>query len=352
MQESFAVGEGAIGWIPTLTQMGYALGMLFLIPLGDRFERRGLIVGSTLISALALAGMALSPNLATGLVMSLLIGVTTMAPQFILPFVAHVADPARRGQMVATVMSGLLLGILLARTVAGFIGAAIGWRLTFALAAGVLLVLAAVLRWALPRSEATYAGGYLALLKSVFTFVRTQPVLRESMVYGGALFAGFSAFWATLIHLMESEPFHLGARAVGLFGLLGAAGALVAPVIGRMADRRNPRSAIGAGILLSLLAFVVFGLWGAASLVALSAGVILMDIGVQAAHVSNQSRFFALVPEARSRLNTAYMFAYFTGGALGSALGSFAWTAWRWQGVSAVGVVFCLIAALEFRRTR
>lgn len=352
MQASFAVDEGAIGWIPTLTQLGYAFGMLFLIPLGDRFERRGLIVASTAISALALIGMALSPNLGVAIAMSLLIGLTTMTPQFIMPFVAHVAEPSRRSEMVALVMSGLLLGILLARTVAGFLGSAVGWRGMFGLAAAVLLVLAVVLRFALPVSEATYSGGYGALLKSVIGFVRTQPILRESMIYGGCLFAAFSAFWATLIHLLETPAFHLGARAVGLFGLLGAAGALAAPLVGRLADRRSARLPLGIGLLATLAAFLLFGAAGGSSLVALAIGVLLMDVGIQSAHIANQSRFFALVPEARSRLNTAYMFAYFTGGAAGSALGSFAWGRWQWSGVSAVGLLFTAVAAAEFLRTK
>lgn len=348
MQQSLQVEQGSMGWIPTLTQVGYALGMLFLIPLGDRFERRGLIVTATVASALALIGMALSSSLLMAALMSLLIGIATMTPQFIIPFVAHRADPARRGEMVATVMSGLLLGILLARTVAGFLGEAIGWRWTFAVAAMVLLVLALVLRWALPTSHATYAGSYGALLRSTLALVREQPVLRESMFYGGALFAAFSAFWATLIHLLETPAFDLGARAVGLFGLIGAAGALAAPVFGKLADRRDPRYSIGAGIAVTLIAFAIYGFWGGTSLIALTLGVLLMDVGVQAGHIANQSRYFVLVPEARSRLNTAYMCAYFSGGAAGSALGSWAWAAWGWSGVCLVGAGFAMLAGSVF----
>ncbi|WP_413289749.1 MFS transporter [Bdellovibrio sp. HCB337] len=348
MQESFGVSPQSIGWIPTLTQLGYALGMFFLIPLGDQVERRSLIFISTAVSSLSMIGMALAPNLPTAILMSLIVGVTTMTPQFIIPFAAHLASPGRRGQVVGMIMSGLLLGILLARTVAGFVGAAFGWRLMFAAAAVVLMILAFVLRAVLPVSEPTFDGNYKSLLKSVVRLIRQQPVLREAMVVGSCLFGAFCGFWATLIYLMESPSFNLGARTVGLFGLVGALGALAAPWIGRFADKKSPRTTIALGIFLCALSFVIYWIWGGSSIVALGIGVLLMDVGLQAAHISNQSRVFALVPEARSRLNTAYMFAYFMGGALGSAVASYAWSLYGWSGVCAVALAFILISFLSF----
>lgn len=348
IQDSFGASPGQVGWIPTLTQVGYALGMLFLIPLGDRFERRALIFVSTLISALTLLGMALAPNIHLAILMSLLVGLTTLTPQFIIPFAAHLASPARRGQVVGMIMSGLLLGILLGRTLAGFVGEAFGWRLMFASAAVVLVLLALALRGALPKSQPTFHGSYLKLLKSVLGLVKEFPVLRKSMLLGSSLFASFSGFWATLIFLMESPAFNLGPRTVGLFGVLGAAGALAAPLVGRLADQKSPRTTIALGIGLCALAFGIYWAWGGTSLIALAIGVLFMDVGLQAAHVSNQSRVFALNPHARSRLNTAYMFAYFIGGAAGSWAASYAWSVFQWPGVCASSLLFVALSALSY----
>lgn len=350
MQDSFAASEREVGWIPTLTQVGYALGMLLLVPLGDMRERRRLIVIFTIVSGLTLVGMALSHSLWMAALMSLLIGISTMTPQLIIPLAAHLAPENRRGQVVGMVMSGLLLGILLARTVAGFVGAAFGWRAMFASASVALFILAAALRWVLPQSEPTFQGNYVNLLRSVGEIVIEQPALREAMIFGAMLFASFSVFWATLIHLMESESFHLGARTVGLFGLLGAAGALVAPLVGKIADRRSPRVSTGLGLLLTAISFVIYWIWGGTSLFALALGVLLMDIGVQGGHVSNQSRIFALLPHARSRVNTAYMFAYFVGGAVGSYLGSLAWSLYHWPGVCATALGFLLVGGVAYGR--
>jgi len=348
MQNTFGASAAQVGWIPTCTQIGYALGMLFLSPLGDRIEKRRLIFIATILSALCLVGAALAPNIYVLIVMSLLIGLSTMTPQYIIPFAANLSTPEKRGQTVGMIMSGLLLGILLARTVAGFIGDAFGWRVMFGSAAVVIFLLAFVLRAALPVSEPSYGGSYLDLLKSVVKLVGDLPVLRESMVFGSMMFGAFSAFWATLIYLMESPAFHLGAKTVGLFGILGASGALAAPLVGRLADRRSPRQTVGYGIVMMGVSFAIYWLWGGTSLIALSIGVVIMDVGLQVAHVSNQSRIFALIPEARSRINTAYMFLYFIGGALGSLLASFAWAQFQWSGVCAVALLFVAIAGTTY----
>lgn len=348
MQDAFGASAEQIGWIPTLTQFGYAVGMLLLIPLGDQIERRGLIFVSTVISGLSLLGMAFAPNIAFAIAMSFAIGLLTLTPQFIIPFAAHLASPAKRGQVVGMVMSGLLLGILLARTVSGFVGEAFGWRVMFASASIVLFLLAFVLRTLLPKSEPTFAGSYWSLLRSVFQLIKEQPALRESMVIGGTLFGAFSGFWATLIYLMESPAFQLGPRTVGLFGILGAAGALTAPIVGRFADKKSPRAAIAFGIALCALAFLVYWVWGAHSLIALGIGVLLMDVGLQGAHIANQSRVFSMIPEARSRLNTAYMFAYFMGGAAGSWSASYAWGLYQWSGVCVAGLIFIGISACAY----
>lgn len=348
IQQDLPGTDQVLGLVPTMTQVGYALGMLFLVPLGDRSERRRLIVIFTMLSALCMLAMSFSTSLPMAVVMSLLIGLSTMTPQLIIPFAAHLAPDNKRGQVVGTVVSGLLLGILLARTISGFVGAAFGWRFMFTAGAVTMFIVALVLQVVLPKSSPTFQGSYKHLIKSVFRLVFDLPVLRESMLFGAMLFASFSAFWATLIHLMETPAFGLGSRAVGLFGLLGAAGALTAPIIGKMADRSSPRANVGVGILLTAAAYVIYWVWGGSSLIALGVGVLIMDIGVQAAHVSNQSRVFALIPEARSRLNTAYMFAYFVGGALGSWTASVAWGLYQWPGVCATALGFLTIGLAVF----
>ncbi|MEK2646278.1 MFS transporter [Bdellovibrio sp. BCCA] len=348
IQNTFGASAAVMGWIPTGTQLGYALGMFFLSPLGDRFERRRLIFISTLVSAVCLIGVALSPNIYFVIVLSLLLGLATMTPQYIIPFAAHLSSPQKRGQTVGMVMSGMLLGILLARTVSGFIGDLFGWRVMFGSASVVLVILAFVLRGALPQSEPSFSGSYVGLLKSVIQLVKELPVLRESMVFGSMMFGAFSAFWATLIYLMESPAFNLGAKTVGLFGILGASGALAAPLVGRLADRRSPRQTVGYGIAMMGISFLIYLFWGGTSLIALSIGVVIMDVGLQVAHVSNQSRVFSLIPEARSRLNTAYMFFYFIGGAAGSLLASIAWSQAQWTGVCIVALIFVLIAGTTY----
>lgn len=348
IQNTFGASAAQVGWIPTCTQLGYAFGMFFLSPLGDRIERRRLIFIATILSAVCLVGMALAPHIYVVILMSLLLGFATMTPQYIIPFAANLSSSEKRGQTIGMIMSGMLLGILLARTVAGFVGDLFGWRVMFGSAAVVLFALAFVLRGVLPQSEPSYTGSYVGLLKSVIQLARELPVLRESMIFGSMMFGAFSAFWATLIYLMESPAFHLGAKTVGLFGILGASGALAAPLVGRLADRRSPRQTVGYGILMMGISFLIYWIWGGTSLIGLSVGVVIMDVGLQVAHVSNQSRVFALIPEARSRLNTAYMFFYFIGGALGSLLASLAWSRAQWSGVCAVALTFVAIAGIRY----
>lgn len=337
MGADFGLGAKEMGLVPTLTQAGYAVGMLLIVPTGDLFERRRLAVLFTLLAAACCAMLAFTPHFSLLVAGSFFLGLTTMTPQILIPFAANIAKSEERGKVVGTMMSGLLLGILLARTVAGFL-AVFGWRFLYALVAGVLLVLAAGLAFVLPRAEPTFRGTYAGLMGSIVEITRTQPVLREAAVFGGLLFGAFSAFWATLIYLMQG--FDLGPRAVGLFGLLGAGAALLSPVVGSFMDRSEPRKVTGYMFGVIFLSFALF--WGSEkSLIGIALGVLLMDIAVQAGHISNQARVFQLIPEARSRLQTVYMFAYFTGGALGSLIGSWAWDHFGWAGVcaSAMGMM-------------
>ncbi|QDE87528.1 MFS transporter permease [Myxococcus xanthus] len=339
----------ALGLVPMLTQVGYAVGMLFIVPLGDSLERRRVIVTMNTLVALALVGVALAPTLHWMVAASFVVGVTTIIPQLLVPFAAHLAPAAQRGRVVGTVMSGVLMGILLSRTAAGFVGTHLGWRTMFWIAAGLMLALAGVLRFTLPSQPPMASMPYPQLLRSLIHLARTEPVLRLHAVLGALSFGAFSVFWSTLALYLQSLPQKYDAQVAGLFGVVGVAGAAVAPLVGRYADKRGDRRINGAAIVVLLLSFVVMWplgrwLWG------MALGVVLLDLGVQANQISNQTRVYSLRPEARSRLNTLYMVTYFAGGAAGSWLGTFAWTHWGWTGVCASGAALCVVALLALKR--
>lgn len=351
LRESFPHSASWVGAVPAVTQLGYAAGMLLLAPLGDRFDRRRLILLQIAGMCVALVIAATAPRLAILIGASLAIGILATIAQQAVPFAAELAPPSGRGHAVGTVMSGLLLGILLARTAAGFVAQYFGWRAVFGASVVALLVLAVVIWIRLPKSNPTSTLPYGKLLVSMWHLIVEHPGLREASVTGACLFAGFSIFWSVLALLLAGAPFHLGPQAAGLFGIVGAAGALAAPLAGKSSDRRGPRAVITLSIVLVAVSFVVFGFSGT-SIVGLVVGVIILDVGVQAAQISNQSRIYALSPEARSRVNTVYMVAYFIGGAAGSAVGAVVWPWFGWVGVSAAGLVFAALAGWNHARRR
>lgn len=340
---TFGLSESNVSLIATITQVGYTLGLLFVVPLGDKRERKSLILVLLLCAAACMAGAAFAPTFALLAAASLLIGIFSAVPQLLIPMAASLASDEERGRVVGKVMSGLLIGILLSRTISGYVGAQFGWRTMFWVGAGVMVLLTAVLARMLPRNQPQFAGSYASLLTSLLTLTGELPVLRRSALVGACMFAGFSAFWTALVFFLESPAYRYGSEVAGLFGLIGASGAFAASFAGKSADRKGADYALNLGILLFLGAYVLLG-FGGYYLLGLIVGVVILDIGQQMTHISNQARIFTLVPEARSRLNTVYMTTCFIGASAGSFLGGLAWTRFRWPGVCGVGLAFVVLA--------
>lgn len=347
LSQEFGVDAHRAGLIPTFTQVGYASGMLLLIPLGDSVERRKLITLLSSAATVAVFAVALAPSFSLLLVASFALGLCTAVPQLVVPYAAALAPAAERGRSVGKVMSGLLVGILLSRTASGFLGAHFGWRAVYLIAAAVLVGLTVLLRLTLPRQEPEGSVRYLDLLRSLPGLVRREPLLRRHALLGALAFAAFSAFWTTLVFLLSGPPHHLGARAAGLFGLVGVVGAIIAPVAGRIADRVGSRVVNGSALVCVLASWIIFALFWR-SLFALGLGVVLLDLGVQASHISNQTRVLGLSAPMRNRLNTVYMVSYFVGGAAGSLIGSAAFGAAGWTGTATAGILLSLAALAAF----
>jgi predicted MFS family arabinose efflux permease len=347
----FQISVSMVGVVALLSQLGSAMGMLLFVPLGDTKERRSLIVRLAIVASLFLAFMATAHGFWWLALASFGVGLTGSTVHVIIPYAAHLAHPERRGGIVGTVMSGLLLGILLARTLSGLMGAWFGWRSIYWLAGALMLIIAALFHFGLPKSSPSVNMSWLALIHSAGDLVRTQPTLREAAVLGAVFFAAFSAFWTTLIFFLQHPPYHYGSGIAGLFGLVGAVGAAGAPIIGRMADRYGARGNVLLALVVTLISFGVMYAFGN-HLIGLIAGVVLLDFGVQAGHVSNQARIYARLPEARSRLNMVYMISYFTAGAIGSYTGTIAWEQFGWAGVCGLGGMLLVLGLIIQFSTR
>jgi predicted MFS family arabinose efflux permease len=348
---SFGVTGSTAGLLVTAAQVGYAAGLAFLVPLGDAAERRRLITGMMVVTSAALAAAAAAPDIAALGSALAVVGVSTVAAQIIVPMTASLAAGQQRGRAVGTVMSGLMIGVLTARVISGLVAATAGWRPVYAIAAVIMLLLAAVLRRMLPAVPPSGSSSYRALLRSVLRLVRDEPVLRQRMALGAVAMGSFSILWTSVTFLLSGPPYRYGSAVIGLFSLAGIAGAVAAPQVGRLADRGYGRLGTLATIVIVLAGWGLLAL-GAHWLAALIPGIVLLDLGAQALHISNQSDIYALRAEVHSRLNTAYMVAYFTGGAIMSAAASLAFSAVGWSGVCVLGVVTAAAGLAVWPRTR
>lgn len=342
-------GSALVGFVPTATQVGYALGIVTLVPLGDCFDRRSLIIAQMLALIVALAVLAVAPSAVVLLLASLCVGMATTVPQQILPFAADLAAPAKRGAVIGTVMGGVLCGIVLARTVSGFIGSAFGWRAVYGVAIGVAVPTVVALAASLPSRGAATRLPYRRLIASTLSLVREEPALRAAAATQTCLFAAFSTFWTVLALRLEQPPFGLGANAAGLFGIAGAIAILFAPLAGRIADRFGPRVSIRIGIGATIACWLVIGT--SVTIPAIVIGVMLLDAGVQGAMVGHQTIIFGLRPESRSRVNTIFMGSIFIGGAMGSAAAIVAWRHGGWTPVCLLGGGLSLLALVPHAMT-
>ncbi|MBO0593244.1 MFS transporter [Cellulophaga sp. E16_2] len=340
MVVEFGVSESAISNVPLATQLGYAFGLLFIVPLGDKVSNKKIIQFDFALMILSLIAASVSSTLYLLIISSFFIGFSSALPQLFVPMVAQLSDDKGRGRAIGIVMSGLLIGILGSRVLSGLIGKWFGWRFMFSAATVLMVLLFILLQYKLPKIKPNYKGSYSSLLKSIGHYFKTEPSLRLAALRGGLGFAGLSVFWTTFVFLME-DHFNYDSDIAGAFGVFGIVGALGATVVGKMNDKYDRKSMIIFSTLLLMISWVILFFSGYA-LIGLALGVIIVDLGMQVLHITNQVTIFSRNPEARNRVNTVYMVGFFIGGALGTFLGAYAWQHHGWQGVSILGLLISL----------
>jgi predicted MFS family arabinose efflux permease len=350
---AFSVGEGQAGLLVTASQIGYALALAFLVPVGDILERRRLVSALLAVTGVLLVGASLAPSLGVLLAAVAIVAVTSAVAQIVVPMAASLASDESRGAVVGTVMSGLLVGILLARTAAGLVAQVGGWRLVFVLAAVVMVVLAGAVRLVLPRVPTSAESSYPGLLRSIGTIIGEDALIRRRMVLGGVGFGCFTILWTAISFLLAAPPYSYGSGAIGLFGLAGLAGAITAVYAGRFADKGHGRRVVTVGLVLLLASWGLLAL-GGSSLVWLIVGIVVLDLAQQLLQISHQHAIYHRRPAARSRVTSAYLVSAFVGGAIASALTSGLYAVVGWPGVCALGAVVALVGvatwALELWR--
>ena len=342
---SLSVSTSAIGILTMLTQLGYALGLLFLVPLGDVVDRPKLIIRMAALSAISLLAAFFAPSFTLFACASFLIGLLSIVPQIIIPYGAVLAGPKARGKVMGTLLSGLLVGILLSRTVSGIVASLFSWRMIYLFALVLVAILTGLLYWKMPRTQikTTSSVSYLDSLKSLPYLVKTQRLLRGASISSFFMFGTFSIFWSTLIFYISSPVYHWGTFEAGILAIFGLSGAVAAPIVGRLSDSYSERKIVGMGLAMQTLSFVALLVAGS-HLVVLLVAIILLDVGNQFGQVANQTRVQGLGEAASNRNNTVFMFMYFIGGATGSLLGTTMWQQFGWLGVTLTGLAFQLCA--------
>ncbi|MBT1832753.1 MFS transporter [Enterobacter hormaechei subsp. xiangfangensis] len=346
---AFDLSASSAGFIVTAAQLGYAAGLLFLVPLGDMFERRMLIVSMTLLAAGGMLITASSQSLTMMIIGTALTGLFSVVAQILVPLAATLASPEKRGKVVGTIMSGLLLGILLARTVAGLLASLGGWRTVYWVASVLMVIMALALWRGLPRVKQENHLNYPQLLASVFSLFTRYKLLRTRAILGCLTFANFSILWTSMAFLLAAPPFNYSEGVIGLFGLAGAAGALGARPAGGLADKGKSHMTTSAGLVLLLLSWAAIW-YGHVSVLALIVGILVLDLTVQGVHITNQTVIYRVKPDARNRLTAGYMTSYFIGGAAGSLISASAWQHAGWTGVCAIGAIVAAINLLVWWR--
>ena len=345
----FNVSESQASSVALATQLGYALGLLLIIPLGDKVANHRILRFDFLVMIGSLIAVAMSGSLWLLIAASFLVGFTSMIPHLFVPMTARLATDENRGRSIGIVMSGLLIGVLGSRVLSGIIGEIFGWRTVFYLAATMMTALFVLLTLKLPRLDPTYEGSYFELMRSIGHYFKKEPRLRLAALRGALCFGAFSAFWTTLVFLME-DNFGYGSSVAGLFGLLGIGGALAAAQVGKLNDRMSKNKIVVAAIAVMIASWIVF-VFSGKSIIGIVVGVILIDLAQQALHITNQNIILVKNPEARNRINTVYMVSFFLGGAGGTFLGALAWEHFQWLGVALLGMtlsVTALVAHLVF----
>jgi predicted MFS family arabinose efflux permease len=356
ISHSFAVSINQGGLITTLGLLGYAIGLVLLVPLGEKYNQRNLIVLLSCAVALALVFMATAPTIALLIIASCIVGLTSVIPELIIPFAANLSPVNERGKVVGAILAGFLVGTPLASILSGIIGAYLSWRAMYWIAAATMAILALVLRFLLPDDDAPKQKiGYPQLIASLWKLLLREPVLQEVSVFGILVYGAFNVFWVSISFILKAAPYHYGSEVVGLFGLVGFAGALAAVFVGKSSDHNDPRRANGSSLVVVLLSFMlmwVTGQW----LIGLIIGTILLDLGAQSSQVTNETRLYSLDQSVWNRLNTVYILMFCIGGSLGSLLGSLSWSVAQENGVYATACLMLFMAlgfyALHGKRIR
>ncbi|AKP04206.1 MFS transporter [Companilactobacillus pabuli] len=342
----FGVSKAVVGILAMVTQLGYAFGLLLIVPLGDIFDRYHLIQFMMVLSIISLIVAFLAPNAAVFAVATTLIGITSVAPQIIIPYAGYLAPALQRGKVLGIVLSGLLTGILLSRSFSGLLGSIMPWQDIYLVAAVIDLIFLVIVHRFMPKDQRGHQDlNYLSVIKMLPKLFITQKELRGSSINGFCMFGMSNVLWSTIAFYL-ADQYHLGSNVAGLLGLLGIAGVLVAPWVGDLVDQKSPKLTIGLSMIFSGLAFVIFwlvGFW----IIGLIVGIVLLDLGTQFSQVSNQAIVQSINRKQSSRNNSVFMFSYFLGGSIGTLSATWAWGQFGWSGVCVVAFVFLLISILD-----